>query len=204
MRSPAVLTLAPLTLAPLAPALFLLAAAPLCAQLAQPVRAASTATVNSTLPNPSKAMKIAPQTFKDLEIRFDTQLASIGGPNDPIDILGTTRGLYLDGYGAVFTTEMSLIITPRINPFHQQMTKEEVAAVHRRKLARLPELKQAMADMMKSSAMTLIQIPDSQQIVVAVRLLYLPYEDTTGLPAQLLLSASRRDVLNGQVKAEEQ
>jgi len=184
--------------------LFVLAASPLCAQLPQPVRAVSTAAVNPTLPNPAKAMKIAPQTFKELERHFDTQLASIGGPNDPIDILGTTRGLYLDGYGAVFTSEMSLIITPRINPFHQQMTKEEVAAVHRRKSARLPLLKQAMADMMKNSAVTLIQIPDSQQIVVAVRLLYLPYEDTTGLPGQVLMSASRREILNGQIKTEDQ
>jgi hypothetical protein len=185
-------------------ALFALAATPLCAQLPQPVRAVSTASVNPTLPNPARAMKIAPQTFKDLERHFDTQLASTGGPSDPIDILGTTRGLYLDSYGAVFTTELSLIVTPTINPFHQQMTKEEVATVHKRKVARLPQLKQAMADMMRSSAMTLIQIPDSQQIVLSVRLLYLPWEDTGGLPAEVLMSASRREVLNGQIKTEEQ
>jgi len=185
-------------------AVFLLAAAPLCAQLPRPVRTASTANVNPTLPNAATAMKIAPQTFKELERRFDTQLAATGGPNDPIDILGATRGIYLDGYGAVFTTEVSLIVTPTINPFHQQMTKEEVVQVHQRKLARLPALKRIMADMMKNSAMTLIQIPDSQRIVVAVRLLYLPWEDTTDLPAQVMLSATRREILNGQIKAEEQ
>lgn len=179
-------------------ALFLLAGAHLGAQLTQPVR------LNSTAPVPAKAMKIAPQTFKELERRFDNQLAGIGGPNDPIDLLGATRGLYLDGYGAAFTTEVSLIITPSVSPFHQQITKEEAARVHQRKLARLPALKQAMTEMLKNSAMTLIQIPDSQQIVVAVRLLYLPWEDTTGLPAQVLLSASRREVLNGQIKTEEQ
>jgi hypothetical protein len=204
MRSLVQLTLVQLTLVQLTLALFLPAAAPLCAQISKPVRAASTATVNPTLPNPAKAMKIAPQTFKDLERRFDTGLAGIGGPNDPIDILGATRGLYLDGYGAVFTTEVSLIITPQVNPFRQQITKEEATRVHQRKVARLPLLKQAMADMMKSSAMTLIQIPDGQQIVLAVRLLYLPWEDTTGLPAQVLMSASRREVLNGQIETEEQ
>jgi len=40
--------------------------------------------------------------------------------------------------------------------------------------------------------------------VLSVRLLYLPWEDTTGLPAQLLMSATRREVLNGQIKTEEQ
>jgi hypothetical protein len=185
-------------------AVFLLAASPLAAQLPQPVRSVSTAAVNPTLPSPARAMKIAPQTFKELESRFDTQLASIGGPSDPIYLLSNTLGFYLDGYGAVFTTGLSLIVTPQINPFHQQITKEEVANVHKRKVARLPLLKQAMTEMMKTSAMTLTQIPDSQQIVVAVRVLYLPYEDTTGLPVQVLMSASRRDVLNGQIKTEEQ
>jgi hypothetical protein len=185
-------------------ALFVLAATPLAAQLPKPVRPVSTAAVSPTLPNPATAMKIAPQTFKELERRFDTQLATTGGPNDPIDILGTTRGLYLDGYGAVFTTEVSLIVTPQVNPFHQQITKEEATRVHQRKVARLPALKQAMVDMMKNSALTLVQIPDSQKVVVAVRLLYLPYEDTTGLPAQVLMSASRREVLNGQIKTEDQ
>jgi len=149
-------------------------------------------------------MKIAPQSFTELEKQFDTKLATTGAPNDPIDLLGATRGLYLDGYGAVFTTEASLIVTPTVNPFRQQIGKEEAARVHQRKLARLPVLRQIMTEMMKTSAMALIQIPDNQQIVVAVRLLYLPWEDTTGLPAEVLMSASRRGVLNGEIKTEEQ
>jgi hypothetical protein len=186
-----------------------LAMVPALAQIAapigtRPVRAASNTAVPAAVPNGAKAMKIAPQTFTELEQRLDNLLVKTGSPNDPIDLLGATRGLYLDGYGAVFTTELSLIITPTINPFRQQITKEEADRVHQRKLARLPLLKQAMAVMMKTSGMTLVQIPESQQIVLAVRLLYLPYEDTTGLPAQVMMSATRRDALNGDVKAEEQ
>jgi hypothetical protein len=181
-----------------AAALLALAVAPAWTQFT-PVRA-----VPNTLPNAVKAMKIAPQTFTELERRFDGLLAKTGSANDPVDLLGATRGLYLDGYGAVFTTELSLIVTPTINPFRQQITKEEAAGVHQRKLARLPLLKQAMAEMMKNSAMTLIQIPDSQQIVLAVRLLYLPYEDSTGLPAQVLMVGTRREILNGSIKTEDQ
>ena len=186
-------------------ALLVLAVAAAWAQIAPPpVRAASNAALPPGVTNPVKAMKIAPQTFTDLEKRFDNQLAATGGRSDPIDLLGTTRGLYLDGYGAVFTTELSLIITPNTNPFRLQITKEEAARVHQRKLARLPVLRQAMAEMMHNSAAALIQIPDSQQIVLAVRLLYLPYEDTTGLPAQVLMSATRRGVMSGDIKTEEQ
>ena len=190
-------------------ALLALVAAAAWAQLAPPpVRAVSNAAVPPAVPatmaNPGKAMKIAPQTFTDLEKRFDRQLTATGGAADPIDMLGATRGLYLDGYGAVFTTEISLIVTPSINPFRREITKEEAARVHQRKLARLPLLKQAMAEMMKHSATALMQIPDSQQIVLAVRLLYLPYEDTTGLPAQVTMSATRREALNGDIKTEDQ
>src|SRR5207253_4527383 len=46
---------------------------------------------SSDLPNPAKALKIAPQTFTDLEKHFDTKLATRYGPNDPIDLLGGTR-----------------------------------------------------------------------------------------------------------------
>jgi hypothetical protein len=168
------------------------------------VRAESKPAVSPDLPNPAKALKIAPQTFTDLEKHFDNKLATRYGANDPIDLLGATRGIYLDGYGAVFTTEASLIVTPNVNPFHREITKEERARVHQRKLARLPVLKQVMTEMMKSAGLMLIQIPDNQQIVLAVRLLYLPYEDTTGLPAQVMMSASRNDARNGDIKTEEQ
>jgi hypothetical protein len=188
-----------------AAALLALAVSAAWAQIApQPVHRVSNSSLPAGTPSPIKALKIAPQTFAELEKRFDRELDGIGRPNDPLDLLGTTRGLYLDGYGAVFTTEVSLIVTPQTNPFRQQITKEEAARVHQRKLARLPVLKQAMAEMMRNSAMTLAQIPDNQQVVLAVRLLYLPWEDTTGLPAQIVMSATRRGVLNGAVQTEDQ
>ena len=147
---------------------------------------------------------IAPQTFTELEKRFDSRLTSIGGANDPVDLLGTTRGIYLEGYGAVFTTEASFIITPTVNPFRQTISKELAAQVHQRKTARVPLLRQAMQDMMKTAAATLLQIPENQQVVVAVRFLYLPWEDTTGLPAQIIMKADRKSAMAGNIQTEEQ
>ena len=43
--------------------------------------------------------------------------------------------------------------------------------------------------------MTLIQIPDNQQIVLAVRLDYLRWEDTMGLPGLIVMRADRRSAL---------
>ena len=144
------------------------------------------------------------QTLADVERRLDTKLGSLGGANDPVDLLGASRGIYLDGYGAVFTVEASLIITPGINPFHQTITEPEKEKVHQRKLDRLPALKQLMRDMWRDSATALTAIPDNQQVVIAVRLLYLPWEDTRGLPGEIVMKGDRRAAATGAVQMEEQ
>jgi len=149
-------------------------------------------------------MRIALGTFSDLEKRFDGKLAAIGTVNDPLDLLGTTRGVYLDGFGAVFTSELSLIISPAISPFHQTITDKEKAQTHQRKADRLPLLKKAMREMMRAAATTLIQIPENQQVVLAVRLDYLRWEDTTGLPGLIIMRADRRSALADNITEDQQ
>ena len=83
------------------------AAAPVAAPVAAP-----SATVT-----PTEKLRVPRQTLTDVERHFDTKLASVGGANDPIDLLGAARGIYLDGYGLVLTAEASLIVTPGLNPF---------------------------------------------------------------------------------------
>ena len=76
--------------------------------------------------------------------------------------------------------------------------------MHQRKVARVPLLKQAMQEMMKTAAMTLIQVPEDQQFVFAVRLDYLKWEDTMGLPGLIVMKADRKSALAGDVQMEEQ
>lgn len=168
----------------------------------------ATARVVPNVPNGSlgagRPMRIALGTFADLEKRFDGKFSSVGGMNDPMDLLGTTRGIYLDGYGAVFTAELSLIVTPDINPFRPTISDQLKQQVHQRKSARVPMLKQAMQEMLKTAALTLIQVPDNQQIVFAVRLDYLKWEDTMGLPGLVVIKADRKSALAGNFQIEEQ
>jgi hypothetical protein len=151
-----------------------------------------------------RPMRISLGTLNELEKRFDGKLAAIGNVNDPLDLLGTTRGLYLEGFGAVFTTELSLIVTPSINPFHQTITEQEKAKTHQRKIDRLPLLRKAMREMVRTAAMSLIQIPDTQQIVLAVRLDYLRYEDTMGLPGLIVMRADRKSALADNITEDQQ
>jgi hypothetical protein len=142
------------------------------------------------------------KVFTDLESNFDYKLR-IANDKDPIDLLGLTRGLYLPGYGAVLTTEVSLIATPTINPFRLKITPEEAARVHQRKLDHLPLLKKTMQSMWKDAAAAL-GIPDTEQVVLAVRLLYQPWEDTTGLPGQIVMKGPRKAAVTGDIQTEEE
>jgi hypothetical protein len=173
------------------------------AQLPRPPAAAPAAASPAAV-TPTEKPRISRQTLADVERHLDTKLASLGGANDPIDLLGASRGIYLDGYGAVFTVELSPIVTPGLNPFHTVMTEPEKEKVRQRKLDRLPMLKQLMRDMWRDSATSLTAIPDNQQVVIAVRLLYLPWENTRGLPGEIVMKGDRRAAVTGAVQVEEQ
>jgi len=118
-------------------------------------------------------------------------------------LLGTARALYLPGYGAVVTQEVSLIVTPTITPFHQSISPQEVVQVHKVKVDRLPVIRQTMRDMWASTAAALSMVPNNEQIVIAVRLLYKSWEDTKGLPGQIILRGSRGAGVAG-LQTEEQ
>jgi len=167
----------------------------------------------ATLPGPVVAVekpRIARQTITKLEKHFDAELARIGG-TDPIDLLGLTRGLYLNDYGAVFTAEVSLIVTPSVSPFRPVMSEADKMKVHQRKIEHLPLLEKAMRAMVLNTAMTfgaagekINVLPPNTQIVLAVRLLYLPWENTSGLPGQIVMKADLKDALAGRIQVEAQ
>jgi len=191
--------------------LLVLSLAPAWAQLPRPSAAApavASAAAPSAAPRasvtPTEKSRVPRQALSDLERRLDIKLASLGGANDPVDLLGSARGIYLDGYGVVLTAEASLIVTPGLSPFHTVMTEPEKEKVHQRKLDRLPVLRQAMRDMWRDSATALTAIPDNQQVVIAVRLLYLNWEDTRGLPGEIVMKGDRRAAVTGAPQMEEQ
>ncbi len=171
-------------------AILVLAIAPAWAQLKKPVSGPGVALPASLGP------RVTPQSFTDLENRFDSTLKAIN-PVDPVDVLGSTRAVYLQDYGVVITTEISLIITPSANPFRGAITQAEKDQVHKRKILRVPLVEKTMHEMVKAAAMTLAGAMGLQkaamspmQVVYVVRCLYLPYENTAGLPAQIVMKAT--------------
>jgi hypothetical protein len=148
--------------------------------------------------------RVAPGTVTPLEKRFNDRLQGLFDANDPVDLLGLTRGVYLDNYGAIFTAEVSLVTTPAASPFRGKITKEYADSIRQKKIQRLPFLKAVMKEMMHNMAATFIQVPEDQQMVLVVRFWYEPWEDMNGMPSQIVMRGSRVNALKGDVQVDEQ
>jgi hypothetical protein len=154
-------------------------------------RPADTKTVGAkdATPHVTRSMLI------DLEKSMDNRVVRISQDN-PFVLLGPTRGIYLDGYGAVFTAEINLVSAPAaLMMFRPQLTKEEIEQHRQLKISRVPQLKQAMRQAMIDSASSLDTIPPQEQIVVVAMLSKYPWENTMGIPQQIMMQASKKDLL---------
>jgi hypothetical protein len=152
----------------------------------------------------TRAYKIAPQTFRDLERRFDSRLEGlVPDLNEPVDLLGETRGIYVEGYGIVYTAIVSLVKAPELTPFLREIGKDRADRVHKLRVERLPLLKAAMKEMMHNMAMTFaIQVPPDQKLMLEVRLKYATWENTAGMPAHVVMTATRGGVQLDEIQEE--
>jgi hypothetical protein len=132
-----------------------------------------------------------------MEVSFDQRLKTLS--DDPYLLVGLTRGVYLEGYGAVFTSEVSLSNALAPNPFRPAITKEDIVKLRAKKLERLPALRQCMRDMLLAAAASLDEVPAGEQIVVGVSLLYRPEEDRSGMPGQILMQGAKGKLLDAKL-----
>lgn len=143
--------------------------------------------------------RIARATFVTVEKAFDARLAR--PIENPFNILGGTRGIYIDGFGTVFTAELNLVTGPTLSPFKPEITKQEIATLKQKKLERLPYLRQLMREMLVSFAGALDMLPANEQIVLGVSLFNFRWEDAAGLPSQIVMQATRQALLNAKGNA---
>jgi hypothetical protein len=115
--------------------------------------------------------------------------------NDPYDLLGFARGVYLPGYGVVLSAELNLVITP-ISPFHQKLTGEKLTLLRLKKIQRLGPIRELMRESLVSAAATLDPLPANEQIVFAVTLFYRNFEEREGLPNQIIMQAPKQLLLD--------
>jgi hypothetical protein len=114
--------------------------------------------------------------------------------DDPYELLGFTRGVYLPGYGVVFTTEVNLVITA-ITPFHPPLTPAQIERLHQKKVRRLVVMRNVIEQMLLVSAETLERLPAGERVVYGVTLFYRSFEQRDGLPSQIVMQAPRQALL---------
>ncbi len=131
-----------------------------------------------------------------MEKSVDQRVSRLWDDN-PFVLIGPTRGVYLEGYGAVFTAEVNLVVGPTLlmRPY---VTKDEKDRHRQKKIARLPQLKAALLQALADSAASLDTVPSDEQIVIAVFISRYPWEEPDGLPAEVMMQAPKRKLLEAQ------
>jgi len=172
-----------------------------------PPAAVSTAAPTAAAPTagtlPKSASGIAPAAFRRIESDFDSDL-KLADQKNPLTVLGLTRGLYVPGFGVVFTTEVELAQNG-VNPmFTRTISAETKANLHEAKARHVQLLRQQMGAMVANIAKNLTFLTPTDQVVVAVRLYYDSWENKAGLPDQIVMRADKRGAASGDIKVDVQ
>jgi len=118
-------------------------------------------------------------------------------PDNSHTLIGLTRGVYLEGVGAVLTAEVILVNAP-VNIMHPLPTKDEIVQMRKKKIERVPLLKKVLKDALVAAAATLETIPPDEQVVIAVVVPRFTFEDAAGLPVQVTVQASKKKLLESK------
>jgi hypothetical protein len=156
---------------------------------------------------PLEKPRVSRAAMQAAEKLSNQRILSIADAADAsIDLIGLTRGLYLNNYGVVFTAEVNLVYTV-ITPFNPSMSPAQLQKIHEKKLIRIGLLKEAMRDILQQAAVSLDTVPANEQVVLGVNLVNQPWEDKSGMPAQILMRAERQKLLafkSGRLKEDAQ
>jgi len=136
-----------------------------------------------------------------MEKSIDSKVQALW-PDDPAEVVGLTQGAYIHGYGAVFMNEINMAHSTPPSPFHPTITPEETKRTHDKKAARIAKLREAMQQMLVDSAKSLDAVPGDEQVAVSVSLFYWNWENREGLPAQIVMHAARKQLLEAKAGAD--
>jgi hypothetical protein len=140
--------------------------------------------------------RVSRGTLASMEKSLDERIQRMFD-DTPYLLLGSTRGVYLEGYGAVFTAEVNLVMNP-VSLMNTRLTKEDIARVRQKKIDRLPMLKKVLRESMVSMAASLDTVPGEEQIAIVAFIDHYPWEDVTGIPVQLTLTAQKKKLVDAQ------
>ncbi|HEX5228848.1 MAG TPA: hypothetical protein VFW44_14115 [Bryobacteraceae bacterium] len=138
--------------------------------------------------------KVTHGMIEAMQQGLDQKLARLW-PQDPVELVGPSLGTYLQGYGAVFLSEVNIAPAPGISPFHPTVSADEIRRTHEKKIQRMDAIRTAMRGMLVDSARSLDSLPGDEQVALGFSLFYWKWENREGLPAQIVMHAQRKALL---------
>ena len=135
-----------------------------------------------------------------MERSLDNKITGLW-PLDPAEVLGVSQGAYIQGYGAIFLSEVNLAPAAGISPFHPTVSADEIRRTHEKKVQRMGAIRNAMRAMLVDSARSLDSVPADEQVAVGLTLFYWKWENHDGLPAQIVMHAARKALLQSADQA---
>jgi hypothetical protein len=146
------------------------------------------------IPGVADGPKVNRGMIEAMQHSLDNKLSGLW-PQDPAEVLGLSQGTYIQGYGAVFLGEVNLAPAAGISPFHPTVSGDEIRRTHEKKVQRMAAIRAAMRAMLVDSARSLDSLPADEQVAVGFSLFYWKWENRDGLPAQIVMHAPRKALL---------
>lgn len=118
----------------------------------------------------------------------------------PLDHLLPTHGVLVEGYGAVFVTDVNLVSLPPLFGFGGRIAKGELARIHDSKSKRLPEVRKLMTQILLAASGTLAHISPDEHILLQFNFYSMDLEDRTGLPKLMSVQGKKKDLLDAAAR----
>ena len=142
------------------------------------------------------APRVSRTLMTTVEKRLDERIQRMWSDN-PLALVGPSRGVYLPGYGIVFTAEMNLA-TANISLMNPTLSDVDKIALHKKKAERVPQLKTALKEALIAAAASLDPVPATDKVTIALILPRYSWEDPTGVPLQVVVEGTKQQLLAAQ------
>jgi len=149
-----------------------------------PMRAADASTTASPV-----EFSLLRKTERQLDALLERYDATV-----PMEVIGSTRAVYVAGTGMVYSLEVSLAPAVGISPFFTKVPPEEVERIRLAKQQRVPVLRDLLLAYMPELAVVLKGLPATEDLVLGATMFYFPYENLEGLPRQIIVRGKAGDL----------
>ncbi len=139
-----------------------------------------------------------PEDTADVRDGLRSTERAIAGRFDasPMRMIGRVRGGRLEEFGAVFLFELNVVPMANVSPFRPAYSEDELRSLNKKKRAGVDDLEKIGLELLVEVAGRLEAIPPDEHVGLVIALFHFTWEDTAGLPSQLVFEARRSLLLD--------